>query len=472
MTWDVANNFHRTRRPLSYFVPEQEDADLKTRGFPPRWDTSSVYYGVSLIDEAKKDKFENVIGLLKAGVKLATFRDFTGAEWSLEEFSYLRGWKEVVELIQRDPAFMDRPRRTLIELAKLYSGVQDGQYRPDIVFTAGAGSNNSKKIYAHYFMLYQNAPMILKEYGLLKGDEGIDCSTLPTDLNFSTSPTEVDVKEDPKILSALMEWTYTGVLRDATLNDLENDKLIPELRGAAFHFKLTAVSQACGRWVKKQFPIFVAKPQAPTPPEQRLFQDVLCPYIDSTMKYDATQLKKCLMSRPDRMIVAEERPIFVHSALLIAASDYFDALFSFNASSTRVEIQDTSYEALWNSVSYIYAGRLAATPSVSAIMELQNYCSEIMIPHMRPLCEAAFLTAEITPDTAFDYLEAAIEMKHTDLENKCLKTIGPSLMEIVKSDFERFKRLIEPRLPAVYAAMDPTSAGMIRRSLSIHLANL
>jgi hypothetical protein len=463
------NNFHTIRRPLSYFNPERDEEDRLSRGCAPRQAISlSDCFTITLMDEVEKGNSVGVIELIRLGADVKAFKH---SGWSLEEYAYLKGWTRLVETIQRNPACMDRPRSVVCELGNVVESCVDTKFRPDLVFHASAGSANAKKIYAHYGILLQTAPSILTEYNLTHEIGTVSASAVPMDLDFSIEPIEIHIKEDSHVFGALLEWAYTGVIKDTTFTSLQEKQLLPELRGAAFHFKLPNLSQACVRWLKHQLPIFTPAPGSASSCESRRFNSILCPYVNENASCsEIKQLKACLLSRPDRVLVAENRPIFVHSALLMAATDYFGPLFSFSSSKTRVEMRDTSYDALWNVVSYIYTGELGPNLSMATVLELKQFSLEIMLPQMKPLCDAAFLKTGVTKETALDFLDAAIEANQAELETKCLQFVGSHLIDYVTKEKDRFKTLLEPRLSQIYSFMEPSHVSIIKRNLSIYLS--
>jgi hypothetical protein len=446
------NNYHNTRRPLSYFKPEKDAEDRQRRGLPPRAIAAQVHYGESISAEAKQNQPDNILGMLKQGAKPWSFADPSGAGWNLEEYSYLRGWKEVTDLLSREPVFLDRPRSPLIEMIKLMRSAGT----PEIVFRT-----QESTIHAHYFVLFQNATSLLQEYKLVR--QVGDTTRIPSDLEASEPTIEVDVKEDALVFRALMEWIYSGAIRDSVMTNLQSNKLLSPLRNVAYRFKLSALAQACGRFENQQLPVFTA------PPEPARFGSILCPYVDAAMSFDQKQLRRCMTSEPDMILAVENRFILVHSPLLVAASDYFGSLFSFNSAATRIELKDVSYDTAWSVVSYIYSGKLMPNPSISTILELQQYCMEILMPHMKEQCDKAFLQAELSSETVLDYLEAAVDMNLKELESKCLKFVGPFIIEFALKDRERFQKLIVPQLDTIYQHMDVSNAAITKRSLSVLL---
>jgi hypothetical protein len=94
---------------------------------------------------------------------------------------------------------------------------------------------------------------------------------------------------------------------------------------------------------------------------------------------------------------------------------------------------------------------------------------EILMPHMKEQCDKAFLQAELSSETVLDYLEAAVDMNLKELESKCLKFVGPFIIEFALKDRERFQKLIVPQLDTIYQHMDVSNAAITKRSLSVLL---
>lgn len=430
-----------------------------------------TYYGVDIVAELKKNSKTNVLGLLGQGVKVPDeFTDPFGGGWAFAEVCYLQSYHEIVKWLQSDlRSTVVGFRSRLLELSALKS---KGDFA-DVEFVAAEGSSNAKTFSAHYFILFQNAPLLLVEHKLVKP------FTKHYSIPMAIARPEMvraSVPESPNVFLALLEYIYTAALCEDTWKLLEKDDLIDDLRASAISYKLQPLVQACGKRKRMEHPLFFCSPESQADGLHRRFPRMLSPYIDENSNFDLIQLNNCLHSCPDRILLVEGRPIFVHSALVVAATDYFRALFNFHSDSTQVMLQDSSYDAVWHVVCFIYTNQLTSQQrscALPACMELLEYSQEVMLPSMLPLVKRAYLDAELTRDTILDFLEHAISTNNADLEAKCLSNVGKYVIELAQQDLSRFTQIFTPdRLNAVYGRMDASSASITRRNLSLFLANV
>lgn len=465
----VTPTSHLHRRPLSYYNQNEDDEDRKLRGLKPRW-SSEEYFGRSLSEEAEQNSPDNIVGLIRTGKTTEKFVDPTNVGWTLAEFAYLKSWHQVLECIRTDPRASSFDRRSiLLDLARLVSGNVDRSYF-DLMFVAGKASTSEKFFHANWFVLKTFGQSLINEYKV-QPPYNVDLDKIPTQIPERSGAAEYCVKEHPLVFGALLEWIYTFVLCEDTWVSLEKENLIPELRGAAFHFKFSELQAACGKRSKKQSPFFPKN-------EKRQFYKCLSPYVDEEGEFDQSQLRNCLSTAPDRILLVENRPIFIHSALLSARSDYFKALLSFHANRPApVVLEGPSYEAAWHTVNYIYTTDANSSPSLHSLsplgsIELRDWCCEVMLPGILEQCDSVLAASDIPADLVLDYLQAGLDSNRSELVQKCYRTLGLNLLEIASKHTVAFKEIMTPdRLAAVYQTMDPATASITKKNLSIFLLN-